>query len=78
MQVHIIIYIRDPACARWYTYTGINIILLTEPTYKMGSYNKCIKQKKPEKSRMKSLASLLVSLSQNTTHKPKTNLNKLT
>ena len=46
MQVHIIIYIRDPACARWYAYTGINIILLTEPTYKMGSYNKCIKQKK--------------------------------
>ena len=25
MQVHIIIYIRTPACARWYVYTGVNI-----------------------------------------------------
>ena len=28
MQVHIIIYIRDPACARWYAYTGININII--------------------------------------------------
>ena len=25
MQVHIIIYIRAPVCARWYAYTGTNI-----------------------------------------------------
>ena len=28
MQVHIIIYIRTPVCARWYAYTGINIIII--------------------------------------------------
>ena len=27
MQVHIIIYIRTPACARWYAYTSINNII---------------------------------------------------
>ena len=27
MQVHIIIYIRAPACARWYAYTSINNII---------------------------------------------------
>ena len=26
MQVHIIIYIRTPACARWYAHTGHNMI----------------------------------------------------
>ena len=28
MQVHIIIYIRTPAPAHWYTYTGINIDMI--------------------------------------------------
>ena len=28
MQVHIIIYIRAPACVRWYAYTGINIYMI--------------------------------------------------
>jgi len=28
MQVHIIIYIRTPACVRWYAYTGINIDMI--------------------------------------------------
>ena len=28
MQVHIIIYIRTPACARWYAYTSINIYII--------------------------------------------------
>ena len=28
MQVHIIIYIRTPACARQYAYTGINIHII--------------------------------------------------
>ena len=28
MQVHIIIYIRTPAPAHWYTYTGINIYMI--------------------------------------------------
>ena len=28
MQVHIIIYIRAPAPAHWYTYTGININMI--------------------------------------------------
>ena len=28
MQVHIIIYIRTPAPAHWYAYTGININMI--------------------------------------------------
>ena len=30
MQVHIIIYIRTPACVRWYAYTGININMIED------------------------------------------------
>ena len=30
MQVHIIIYIRTPACVRWYAYTGINIDMIED------------------------------------------------